>query len=315
MPVVPIRRSDLPARPRHSGRRVVALLLLAVGVASLVLPSPDSIGTFTSNPSNSVEGITARPASATPLDAIHCVERTPGQAREVAVVDFKGGIGGALDTDAVYGLMNRIAGNRAIGGIALRVDSAGGNSYVAKKLHEILYSTKVQCGLPMAAFVGNVGTSGGYWMSLAADEIHADTLSTIGAVGVIAIYTNESEKQAREGIRHSVIRTGERKWPMNPYLPVTSDDEQKIRDSLEVVLAEFIATVEKSRGARLRLARDELATGEAWMGIDAERLGLTDGAGDLGSVFSRLLGGTPTAYRQFDLAKVAATEKATAEAK
>lgn len=315
MPVIPIRRTDSPDGPRQAGRRAIALLLLALAGAWLVLHRPDGVGSFAENPYDAPGRLPGARSPSSPLDAIHCAERLPGQAREVAVVDFKGGIGGALDSDAVFGLMNRIAGNRAIGGIALRIDSTGGNSYVAKKLHEILLRTKLQCRLPMAAFIGNAGTSGGYWMSLAADEIHADTLSTVGAVGVIAIYTNESEKQAREGIRHSVIRTGERKWPMNPYLPVASDDEQKIRESLEIVLAEFLAAVVNSRGTRLQLARDELATGEAWMGIDAERLGLTDGAGDLGSVFSRLLGGTPTAYRQFDLAKAAATEKATPEAK
>lgn len=314
MPVVPLRGVPTTEAPRRGGKRTSAVLLLAIAITMVTLFSTEKGSVLTHNLTDLVDQSLRKPSSSTtPLDAIRCAERAPGQAREVAVIDFKGSIGGRLDSDAVYALMNRITGNPQIGGIALRIDSSGGNSYVAKKLHEILDRTKTECRLPMASFIGNVGTSGGYWVALAGDQIHADTLSTVGAVGVIAIYTNESEKQAREGIKHSVIRTGDRKWPLNPYLPVTADDERKIRDSLDIVLVEFLAAVQKSRGTRLQLTRDELATGEAWMGIEAKKLGLTDGPGDLGSVFSKLLGNAPTAYRQFDLAKYAATDKATDE--
>lgn len=314
MRVVPLRRVQETEAPSRAGRPTSAFVALAIAIAALALVGTDQGKALAHSVTDLVDQrLHQASASATPLDAIQCVERAPGQAREVAVLDFHGNIGGKLDSDAVFGLMNRIAGNPKIGGIALRIDSSGGNSYVAKKLHEILVRTKTACQLPMASFIENVGTSGGYWMALAGDEIHADTLSTVGAVGVIAIYTNESEKQAREGIKHSVIRTGDRKWPLNPYLPVTAEDERKIRDSLGIVLVEFLAAVQQARGPRLHLSRDALATGEAWMGIEAEKMGLTDGAGDLGSVFGRLLGSAPTAYRQFDLAKVAATEKAADE--
>lgn len=240
------------------------------------------------------------------IDSVSCAVRKPGSANEVAIIDFKGPIGENFDPGTVYGLINGITTNGKIGAIALRVDSTGGNSYVAKKLYETLRKAKLGCGLPMAAFIGNVGTSGGYWIALAADEIHADTLSTVGGVGVVAIYTNELEKDAQAGIHHQVIRTGERKWPMIPYLPVKSDDVIKIRESLEIVLEEFVEAVETSRRGKLRLSRAELATGEAWMGRDARRLGLVEPAAEINEVMSRLLGRPAEAYRQVDLSKAMA---------
>lgn len=240
------------------------------------------------------------------IDSVSCAARKPGSANEVAIIDFKGPIGDNFDPGAVYGLINGITTNGKIGAIALRVDSTGGNSYVAKKVYETLRKAKLGCGLPMAAFIGNVGTSGGYWIALAADEIHADTLSTVGGVGVVAIYTNESEKDAQAGIHHQVIRTGERKWPMIPYLPIRSDDVSKIHASLMIVLEEFVEAVETSRRGKLRVSRAELTTGEAWMGRDAQRLGLVEPPAEIAEVMTRLLGRPAEAYRQVDLSKAMA---------
>ena len=77
----------------------------------------------------------------------------------------------------------------------------------------------------------------------------------------------------------------------------------KIRDSLDIVVAEFVAAVETSRKDKLKLTRSQLTTGEAWMGRDATKLGLVDQPETVDSVSARLIGRPPTAYRLFDLAK------------
>lgn len=237
------------------------------------------------------------------IDSIACAPRTAGPGSEVAVIDFKGEIGAFFDGDRVYGTLNAVAGNPRIGAIALRINSAGGDSYAAKKHYEALKRLRDACGLPMAAFIGNVGTSGAYWMAMAAGEVHADTLSTVGGVGVLATFMNEREKLDREGVHYSVIRTGERKWPLIPYLPVDNADVQKIRDSLDVVLAEFVAAIEAARQGKLTLTRAQLVTGEAWMGRDAVKLGLVDTAEDIDSYARRILPGGPSAYRIYPLSK------------
>lgn len=234
------------------------------------------------------------------VDSLRCAERHAPDT--VAVLDFSGDIGATFGSDSIYELLNAITSDAEIGAVILRVDSAGGDSYVSKKLHEAVHKIGTQCQLPMASFVGNTGTSGAYWLANAADEIHADSLSTVGAVGVIATYRNEKEKLDKEGIRYTVIRTGERKWPLIPYLPVEAADIDKVRASLDIVLGEFADAVVASRQGKLKLSRERLLTGEAWMGQEAYQLGLTDGPSSVEAVAARLLGRTPLLYRRFDLA-------------
>lgn len=303
---MPLQRVDESYVPQQRSGRAMLLLAAAILVSGGWLLH-SGVASTTVQRATAIDSI--RPAAvdaAVQIDSVSCALRKPGSANEVAIIDFKGPIGDSFDSGIVYGLINGITTNARIGAIALRIDSTGGNSYVAKKLYETLRKAKLACGLPMAAFIGNIGTSGGYWMALAADEIHADTLSTVGGVGVVAIYTNESEKDAQAGIHHQVIRTGERKWPMIPYLPVKSDDVTKIRESLDIVLGEFVEAVETSRREKLRLSRTELTSGEAWMGRDAQRLGLVEPAAELREVMASLLGGPAKAYSQVDLSKAMA---------
>lgn len=309
---MPLRLVEPAPLPGKRERSPAWLGLGALGLAALAMLYGWPVGVGRPAPTApAVAESEVRPAEPVQsLDSLHCAARNPATAREVAVLDLNGALGAGFKSDAVYALLNRITGNPRIGAVALRIDSTGGDSYVAKKVHEALLKTKRACALPMAAFIGNVGTSGAYWIAQAADEIHADTLSTVGSVGVVAVYSNESEKLEKEGIRHAVIRTGERKWPLMPYLPVKDGDVQKIRDSLDIVLAEYVAAVESSRQGKLKLNRAQLTTGEAWMGRDAYALGLVDAPEDVSSASTRLLGGAPTAYRFFDLAKTLEGEAA-----
>lgn len=291
-------------------RSLIAALLGGVVLNAMALvPSARS--------QSDAHAATLQPALRDPLpptiDTIRCARREPTRATEVAVVDFKSGIGTRFDSDPVYALLNSITTNTRIGAIVLRVDSSGGDSYTSKKLYEALHKAKTTCALPMASFIGNVGTSGGFWLAMAGDEVHADTLSTVGAVGIIAIFANEIEKYERQGVHYSVIRTGNRKWPLIPYLPVNEADTEKIKDSLAVVLDEFVAAVQTSRKSKLKLDRAQLTTGEAWMGREAFDLGLVDGPEEIDSAATRLIGSQPTAYRHFDLAKAVSSQPSAPE--
>lgn len=129
------------------------------------------------------------------VDAIACTKRAIA-ASEIAVVDFKGDVSVIVESDRVYATLNQITTNPRIAAIALRIDSSGGDSYGSNKLYEALHKAKPTCALSIAAFIGNVGTSGAFWLALAADEVHAAPLSTLGGVGVLATYVDERDAVA-----------------------------------------------------------------------------------------------------------------------
>lgn len=59
-------------------------------------------------------------ATSVRLDTIGCAKRGLG-ASEVAVLDFKGEIPSAFDSDRIYATLNAVAGNPSIGAAALRI--------------------------------------------------------------------------------------------------------------------------------------------------------------------------------------------------
>lgn len=274
------------------------------GLAVAILISCGALASAGRHTPDTATGAIAQPPIPAVLDTIRCARRDAATATEVAVIDFFGFIDPRFNSDGVYRLLNEVALDGNIGAVALRIHSAGGDSYSANKLYEAVRKLKSTCAIPVASFIGNVGTSGAFWIAMATDEVHADPLSTVGGIGIITLHRNDRAKLAKEGTVYTVIRTGMRKWPLIPYLPIDAKDVEKIESSQKLVLAEFLAAVENARAGKLKLTREQLATGEAWMGRDAFALGLVDEPEDVDTTMRRLVKGL-SSYRFYDLSKAA----------
>ena len=73
----------------------------------------------------------------------------------------------------------------SIKGVVLMVNSPGGTIFGSNAILDGVKEYKNETGKPVIAFVTGMAASGGYWASLGADEIIADSGSTIGSIGVI----------------------------------------------------------------------------------------------------------------------------------
>lgn len=96
-------------------------------------------------------------------------------------------------------------------GILLYVDSPGGTVYESDDLYLKLMQYKNETGRPIWAYFASQACSGGYYISMAADEIYANRNCTTGSIGVIISATNLNGLYDKLGIEIVNITSGENK--------------------------------------------------------------------------------------------------------
>ncbi|HSK47158.1 MAG TPA: signal peptide peptidase SppA [Coriobacteriia bacterium] len=158
--------------------------------------------------------------------------------------------------------------------IVLRVDSPGGTVAASEEIATYVSD----CTKPVIVSVGDVGASGAYMISSQADEIWANPGSTVGSIGVIAEIPNVEELLGKVGVEFQIITAGKYKGAGSPYRPLTKQERALIQGEVEEAYGQFIDIV--AEGRKLPRAEvEELATGWAWSGETAKKLGLVDEIG------------------------------------
>lgn len=166
-------------------------------------------------------------------------------------------------------------------GIVLRINSPGGSpvqsGYIydeIKRLRGEYPDTKVY------AVISDLGASGAYYIASAADQIYADKASLVGSIGVTAATFGFVGVMEKVGVDRRVYTSGEHKAFLDPFQPQKAEETQFWQGVLETTHKQFIDSVKKGRGERLKVAEHpELFSGLIWSGEQALELGLVDALG------------------------------------
>ncbi|UUY06891.1 signal peptide peptidase SppA [Pseudomonas sp. J452] len=166
-------------------------------------------------------------------------------------------------------------------GIVLRINSPGGSpvqsGYIydeIKRLRGEHPDTKVY------AVISDLGASGAYYIASAADQIYADKASLVGSIGVTAATFGFVGVMEKVGVDRRVYTSGEHKAFLDPFQPQKAEETQFWQGVLETTHKQFIDSVKKGRGERLKTAEHpELFSGLIWSGEQALELGLIDALG------------------------------------
>jgi protease-4 len=164
--------------------------------------------------------------------------------------------------------------------LVLRVDSPGGSAYGSELIRRELELTRA-AGKPVVVSMGNVAASGGYWISMAADEVIADPATITGSIGVFAILPTADKVADKLGVRTAGVTTTWLADAYNPLRPLDPRFGQLIQASINNVYREFTtraAAARKTTPAKI----DEVGQGRVWTGVQAKERGLVDRLGSYG---------------------------------
>ena len=190
---------------------------------------------------------------------------------KIGIIDMRSQVGSVL-VDIMSREINYARNADDIKAVVLVINSPGGG---AASGHDIYYQVrKLRESKPVIASMDGLAASAAYQIGVAANEIYAKPASLIGNVGVVA------GQPQPEVISERFITTGPFKttgWSPTSFL-----------QKLDLLYADFrdSVVVERSNAPNpLKLAPNEVATGELWVGAEAKQYGLID---EIGSVLDAI---------------------------
>ncbi len=204
---------------------------------------------------------------------------------QIALIHLTGTIAGSgtgVIPETIISELRRADNNPAVKAILLRIDSPGGTAAASQEI-----ATEVErIKKPVVVSIADVGASGAYMVSAAADEILALPASEVGSIGVIIELPDIERLAERYGVGVTVIKQGKLKDMGNPFRKLTPEEESILKADSKLTYDQFIQQVAKGRKLPVEKVRS-LATGRVWVGTEAKDLGLVDRLGTVQDAVDR----------------------------
>jgi protease-4 len=204
---------------------------------------------------------------------------------------------GEVGGDTLAGLIRQAAVDDSVKAVVLRVDSPGGSMFASEVVLDEIADLKA-AGKPLVVSMGSLAASGGYYISMLADEIWASDSTITGSIGVGAIVPTVDRTLGALGVHVDGIGTTALAGQMRLDRPLGADARRILDQSVQEAYRIFVGKVAEARGMEFAQA-DEIARGRVWIGSDAHELGLVDTLGDLPDAIdaaARRAGLEPDAY-------------------
>lgn len=168
--------------------------------------------------------------------------------------------------------------DKNIKAVVLRINSPGGGVTASDTLFNELAKFKKETGVRVAAHIMDTGTSGAYYVALAADRIFAQPTSVTGSIGVVMWRVDATGLLQKIGVQADEIASGDRKGMGSPFRHLSPDEKKIFQDMIEGMHARFVNTVSRER--RLSLDKiKQVADGRVFTSQDAKDHGLIDSIG------------------------------------
>ena len=196
-----------------------------------------------------------------------------------AIIDGRAGLGtvGGLSTAE---LIRKARNNDQIAALVLRVDSPGGSATGSELVRRELELTR-KAGKPVVVSMAGLAASGGYWISMAADEVIADEASITGSIGVVGVLSSAAGALDKLGVNIGGTTTTWLAGQRDPRRPLESRFVALMQSAVDGIYRDFTTLVAGARKSTPEKI-NELAQGRVWSGKDALAHGLVDRLGSQG---------------------------------
>jgi protease-4 len=187
--------------------------------------------------------------------------------------------------DTIAAGLRDAAADDAVAAVVLRVDSPGGSVTAAETIWREVARVRKR-DKPVVASMGAVAASGGYYVSMSADEIVANPGTITGSIGVVTGKLVARDLKQRLGVGSEAVRTNANAdaWSMNA--PFTPEQRAQVEAEADLFYTDFVQRVASGRNLSDE-AVDKVARGRVWTGADAREHRLVDELGGLRTAIAR----------------------------
>ncbi|PPQ42159.1 S49 family peptidase [Rhodopseudomonas palustris] len=200
---------------------------------------------------------------------------------EGSLVQKGGWIGSASGETSYEGLQTQIARAKryaTVRGAVVEIDSFGG--MVNGVFEAAAALADLSRAKPTIAILTDYAYSAAYLLASQCRQIVAPQFGGAGSIGAVMLHADYSGALEQEGIKVTLIKSGEHKVDGNPYEPLPSEQKARWKAQVDAVRDQFAEVVGKGRGKRMTKAQALKTEAQAFTADEALALGLIDAVGD-----------------------------------
>jgi signal peptide peptidase SppA len=175
----------------------------------------------------------------------------------------------ALDPNIKEVLLDVASGGGAVNGVLDAVSAVERTAKVKK----------------VTAFTSSVMCSAAYWLVAPAHERYASAVATVGSIGVVIKHVEYSKMAEKEGVKETIIRSGEFKQISNASEPLSEKAEADLQEKSDYIYGIFVDSVATHLNSTYQIVDTKMADGKEFIGQQAVDVGLVDAVASFEDVF------------------------------
>jgi protease-4 len=195
---------------------------------------------------------------------------------------------GTIGGDSTASLLRRARMDESVRAVVLVVDSPGGSAFASEIIRNEIEELQ-NADKPVVAFMSSTAASGGYWISMSADQILASEATVTGSIGVYGMFPTFQRSLDALGVTTDGVGTNPWAGQFRPDRPMSEDAKALFQIVINKSYDDFISRVADSRGMD-KSTVDGVAQGQVWTGTDALGHGLIDQIGDFSDAVAAAAG-------------------------
>lgn len=217
--------------------------------------------------------------------AIETTILTGDASQKIAVVRLEGEITNA-SRDRFFELLDHVDADSNVKGLVIEVDSPGGAVTPSDEIYDRINDLKKRKAIPVYVSMSSLAASGGYYVSMAADQVYAQETTLTGSIGVLFQRYDLSGLGDKYGVRDGTIVSDGATFKAAGSMmkPLSPAEETYFKSLLNDAFAVFKDRIAKGRPGLSKSQIEEVANGKIYSAKQALQLGLIDKIGYLNDV-------------------------------
>ncbi|WP_392559344.1 S49 family peptidase [Orbus mooreae] len=189
-------------------------------------------------------------------------------------------ISGACSISSLKSQIDAALNDDGIGGIVLNIDSPGG---AVTGTHELANYIR-ESSKPIVSYVSGMACSAAYWLASATRYIYADKTALLGSVGVVAMWTDDSEAKKKQGLTDYEIVSSQS--PKKRENPTTDEGRASLQKTIDGLADVFVSDVAVNRGVSVEHVLADFGQGGVFLANEAINKKMADEVSSLDCVIN-----------------------------
>jgi protease IV len=183
-----------------------------------------------------------------------------------------------LESEAFDKMLGRVATDKSIKGVIVRIDSPGGEVPASDDMWRAM--NELHKKKPVVISMSDDAASGGYYMAMSGDTVVAYPGTITGSIGVVFGKANLHGLYDKLGITKDSVSRGRFARIESDYESLSDAERSKLREDIDSDYEDFVGKVAAARKKPVSVI-EPLAQGRVWLGDQAKTNGLVDELGGL----------------------------------